>query len=51
MILLVGDTAANRAMLALHREDLRATFPLDGRMLVPAIRAGRAPEASGILLV
>lgn len=51
VILLVADTANNRAMLELHREDLRANFPLDGRHVLPSLRAGRAPEASGIVVL
>lgn len=51
VILLVADTAHNRAMLDVHREDLRASFPLDGRQILPLVKAGRAPEASGIVLL
>ena len=51
VVLVVADTAANRAMLTAHREDLRAMFPLDGRELLPALRAGRAPTASEILVL
>jgi transcriptional regulator with XRE-family HTH domain len=51
VILLVADTAHNRAMLDVHREDLRPGFPLDGRQLLPVLRSGRAPEASGIVLL
>lgn len=51
IILVVADTAHNRAMLDLHREDLRSSFPLDGRQLLPLLRAGRAPRASGILVL
>ncbi len=49
MVLLVADTAHNRAFLDMHREALRMRFPLDGRQLLPDLRAGRAPSASGIL--
>ena len=51
VILVVADTAHNRAMLDVHREDLRSSFPLDGRQLLPILRSGRAPEASGILVL
>jgi transcriptional regulator with XRE-family HTH domain len=51
LILLVNDTAHNRAMLHAHREALRATFPLDGRQIIPALRAGRTPEANGIVVL
>jgi hypothetical protein len=36
VILLVNDTAANRRVLAAHREALRARFPLDGRAILAA---------------
>jgi hypothetical protein len=51
LILLVSDTAHNREFLGHHRAALRASFPFDGRQLLPAIRAGRAPSASGILVI
>jgi hypothetical protein len=51
IVLLVADTAHNRALLDMHREDLRANFPLNGRQLLPSLRAGRAAEASGILVL
>jgi hypothetical protein len=51
MILLVSDTAHNRTFLDLHREALRTRFPLDGRQLLPELRAGRAPRDSGILVL
>ncbi len=51
VVLLVNDTAHNRAMLQAHREDLRATFPLDTRAVLRAIRAGQTPEASGIVVL
>lgn len=51
LILLVGDTAHNREFLDHHRAALRSSFPLDGRQLLPLLRAGRAPGASGILVL
>jgi hypothetical protein len=36
-------------MLELHREDLRASFPLDTRQVMASLRAGNTPEASGIV--
>lgn len=51
VILLVADTASNSRMLALHREALRASFPLDTRPVMAALRAGRAPGASGIVVL
>lgn len=49
MILVVSDTAHNREILRAHRDALRSTFPLDGRQILPALRAGEAPRASGII--
>ena len=51
MILLVADTASNRRMLALHREALRTSFPLDTRQVMAAVRAGLVPGASGIVVL
>lgn len=51
VILLLADTRGNRRRLADQRESLRGSFPLDGRSVLLALRAGRAPEASGILLL
>lgn len=50
VILLVNDTAANRRVLRAHREDLRAMFPLDGREVLAALRAGRRPLANGVVV-
>ena len=51
VILLVNDTASNRAALRLHERDLRTSFPLDGRAILKAIDADRTPAANGILLL
>jgi transcriptional regulator with XRE-family HTH domain len=51
IILLVNKTAHNRAVLALHREALRAQFPLDGATILRHLRAGRIPPASGIVVL
>ncbi|HEX2625777.1 MAG TPA: helix-turn-helix transcriptional regulator [Candidatus Limnocylindrales bacterium] len=51
LILLVNDTAHNRAFLAEHREALRSTFPLDGRQILRSLRAGKAPEQNGMLMI
>jgi hypothetical protein len=51
MVLVVAETGHNRGVLALHREALRSTFPLDGRHVLSALRAGRAPEANGIVVL
>ena len=51
LIILVNDTAHNREFLAAHREALRSTFPLDGRQVLRALRAGTPPVANGMLLI
>jgi hypothetical protein len=51
MVLLIADTAHNRRMLELYREDLRASFPLDTRQVMAALRAERTPPASGIVIL
>ena len=51
LILLVADTRSNREFLELHRESLRSRFPLDSRAILAALRAGRAPPASGIVVL
>jgi hypothetical protein len=51
VIHVVNQTAHNRRVLAEHREALRAQFPLDGAAIVRALRQGRVPPASGIILV
>jgi transcriptional regulator with XRE-family HTH domain len=51
VLLLVNDTAHNRALLELHREDLRTSLPLDSRSILRALRKGRTPEASGIVVL
>jgi transcriptional regulator with XRE-family HTH domain len=51
LILVVADTAANRAVLHLHREELRALLPLDGRHVLASLRDGRLPEANGLIVL
>ena len=51
MILLVSDTPHNRGVLELHRAALRASFPLDTRAVLSALGEGRAPAASGIVVL
>jgi transcriptional regulator with XRE-family HTH domain len=51
VVLVVADTRHNRAVLATHREALRAAFPLDTRAVLAALRSGRAPSASGIVMI
>ena len=51
VILLVADTRTNRRALALIRESLRDELPLDTRAVLKALRAGRSPGASGIVIL
>jgi len=51
VILLVSRTGHNRAVVAQHRDALRAQFPMDGAAILAALRNGRVPLASGILLL
>lgn len=51
VILLVADTVGNRRRLADHRDALRPGFPLDARAVLAAIRTGRPPAASGIVVL
>lgn len=51
VILVVADTATNRRRLGAHRDALRASFPLETRAVLAALRAGRPPVASGIVVL
>jgi len=51
VVLVVNDTVTNRRALADQRETLRGRFPQDGRGILLALRAGRAPVASGIVVL
>ncbi len=51
VVLVVADTHHNRSVLAIHRDSLRAAFPLDSRAVLAALRTGRAPRASGLVVI
>jgi hypothetical protein len=51
VMLLLADTTANRRTLAEHRDALRSGFPLDTRAILAALRTGRPPSASGIVVL
>jgi transcriptional regulator with XRE-family HTH domain len=51
LILLVADTHHNRRVLALHREALRASFPLDTRAVMARVTRGLPPEQNGIVVL
>jgi hypothetical protein len=51
LILIVADTAHNRAVLERERETLRALLPLDGRDIRRSLRQRRLPHASGLIVL
>ena len=51
LILIVADTANNRAVLRAHREALRSLLPLDGRQILASLAQGRLPEANGLIVL
>lgn len=51
LLLLVSDTRGNRAALLLRRAALEAAFPLDQRTMLAALRDGRDPGGSGIVML
>jgi transcriptional regulator with XRE-family HTH domain len=51
MILLVADTSRNRRLLREYAAILRSTFPLSTREVLQALRDGRDPGASGIVVL
>ena len=51
VILLVSRTSHNRAVVAAHRDALRAQFPMDGAAILAELRRGRVPRAGGILML
>ena len=51
LILVVARTAHNLRVLREHREALRDLLPLDGAAIARALRAGRIPTASGIIVL
>jgi hypothetical protein len=51
LILVVADTAHNRAVLRANREELRPMFPLEGRHVFAALAAGRLPTSNAIVVL
>lgn len=51
VIVLVGDTRANRRALALGREALQAQYPLDTRAALAALAMSRCPGANAIIVL
>ncbi len=50
ILVVVADTRSNRQAIVAHREALRALLPLDCRDVLRALRSGRLPDNSGLLL-
>jgi transcriptional regulator with XRE-family HTH domain len=51
LVMVVSDTRHNRHVLELHRQDLRAAFPLDARSVMQAVRRGDLPGGNGIVVL
>ncbi|HJP71716.1 MAG TPA: helix-turn-helix transcriptional regulator [Candidatus Limnocylindria bacterium] len=51
LILVFGDTAANRRAVRDAGEALRRAFPLTNRQILPALRAGEDPDGNGIVFI
>jgi transcriptional regulator with XRE-family HTH domain len=51
VVLLVAGTHHNRRVLRDHRETLRSTVPADTAEVMAALRAGRLPARSGIVVL
>jgi transcriptional regulator with XRE-family HTH domain len=51
VFMLVADTRANRAALAVGRESLRGNFPLDTREVIASLASGRCPGANGLIIL
>ena len=51
VILLVADTRHNRRVLRLFPAEFASAYPLPGRLAIAALRDGRRPEASAVILI
>ena len=51
VLLVVADTKHNREMLAAHRAVLASVFPIGSRACLSALRAGRHPGGSSLILL
>ena len=51
LVLVVMRSAHNRDVLRDHRESMRGLLPLDGAAIHAALRAGRIPRASGVVML
>jgi transcriptional regulator with XRE-family HTH domain len=51
VVLLVADTRSNRVALRAIRDGLRQRLPLDTRELLAALKEGRDPRGSGVVIM
>ena len=51
VILVVADTRGNRAAITAARGSLSAEFPITGRAVLAALRAGESPGGSGVVVL
>lgn len=51
LILLVADTRANRLAVRAVRSSFAAEFPIPGRAILGALRAGESPGGSGLVVL
>jgi transcriptional regulator with XRE-family HTH domain len=51
VMLVVADTKHNRTVLAAHRATLASVFPIGSRACLAALRAGRHPGGSALILL
>jgi transcriptional regulator with XRE-family HTH domain len=51
VVLVATRSDHNRRVIAEHRESMRDLLPMDGAPILRALRAGRRPPASGVVLI
>lgn len=51
IVLLVADTRHNRRILRLFEAEFAGAYPVAGRVALAALRAGRRPEGSAVVLL
>jgi transcriptional regulator with XRE-family HTH domain len=51
LILLLGNSRHHRKLVSDHRALIRAEFPVDGRLVLERLGAGRSPEGNAIILM
>jgi transcriptional regulator with XRE-family HTH domain len=51
VILVIADTRGNRAAKVAARGSLAAEFPISGRAVLAALRAGESPSGSGVIVL